>query len=133
MAKKIDLDRLYEAHKFHPDGKNSERHPTPEAARRADQHRHKEPQQPQHYENKPDHSGGKYWNDVGEKWTRGFGDPYPHFDHSDEAPRFNSSKGNTWPRQPSDYATSRQDGDRRHGRNQHRFQGGGAAKPERKD
>jgi len=130
MAKKIDIDHLYERHKAFPFREpNSESHPTPEAARRTDQHRHKEPQQPQHYENKPDHSGGKYWNDVGEKWTRGFGDPYPHFDHSDKAPRFSANKGNTWARQPSD--EGKQDGER-HGRSQGRFQGGLHAKP-RKD
>jgi len=29
---KYDLNKLYEQRKVHPDGKNSERHPTPDAA-----------------------------------------------------------------------------------------------------
>jgi hypothetical protein len=91
---------------------------------------HIEHQRPQHVENAHDdagrgrdgkNGGSRYDNDVGEKWTRGYGDPYPNgnFDHSDKAPRFNSSKGDVWKRQPSD--EGRQDGER-HGSAQDPYQ-----------
>jgi hypothetical protein len=130
MAKSFDPY----AHKLvHKDGPHiAERHPHPTSAPHPrggldKMGRHDEVQAPQHPENhrdvSPRHPGdtsNRYHNDVGEKWTRGFGDPYPHFDHSDKAPRFNASDGNTWRKNPSD-TDGKQDGER-HGSDQHRFQ-----------
>jgi hypothetical protein len=80
--------------------------------------KHDEIQPPQHAENKrdvsPRYSGdasGRYWNDTGERWTRGFGDPYPHFDHSKHRPSMQDNRGNTHPKNPSD--GPKQDGERR--------------------
>jgi hypothetical protein len=92
MAKKSIVDHLYEQGRHFPDrAPNSEHHPRPNTLQR-DLHKHREPQAPQHYENfrdvtkrHPGDESNRYDNDVGEKWTRGFGDPYPHFD-----------RGNSW-------------------------------------
>jgi hypothetical protein len=63
-------------------------------------HEHTEQQQPEQHPDKQDHHRhANYHNDVGNReWTRGAPgvDPYPHFDHSDKAPRFNNNKGNNW-------------------------------------
>lgn len=78
MAKHDDrIAKLYEQGRIHPRTKPADiRHPSPHRAANkcAD---HEETQANQAPEDQ--HSAG-YNNDVGQKWTRGYGDPYPHFD-----------------------------------------------------
>jgi len=67
---KYSIDHLYEKGRIFPDGhRNSENHPTPDAAHRHDYHHHAEHEvrRPQMPEEQPDHSGGAYENDVSKK------------------------------------------------------------------
>jgi hypothetical protein len=82
-------------------------------------HDHIEHQKPQNVENA---HGPGYDNDVGKKWTRGYGTK-PHFDHSANRPSMQENKGNTWTKQKSD--AGKQDGERYGGggiRSTHSFQ-----------